>query len=209
MNYSVLEREEKWNVITHGIGILLSISALVLLTIWGAKSEHSLSLFSGLFFGLSLIVLYTASTVYHLATTEKKKNKLRIFDHISIYYLIAGTYTPFALIALRDSLGWWIFGTVWTMAIIGTVFKLFFTGKYEFVSIIAYVLMGWLIVIDFSFLVEQLNFLSLLFLILGGGIYTLGTVFYAIHKIPYNHAIWHLFVLGGSIFHFFSVIFMI
>ncbi len=202
----LIKNEEFWNTLTHGVGIFLSIAALVLLIVYGNNSEEPFSLLSGIFFGISLIVLYTASTVYHAVTNVKKKKKLRIFDHISIYYLIAGTYTPFALVALRDSMGWWIFGIVWTVAILGTLFKLFFTGKYEFVSIIVYITMGWLIIMDFSYLIDHVSSQTLWFLILGGGLYTLGTIFYAGNKIPYNHAIWHVFVLGGSIFHFFSVV---
>lgn len=205
MAKSILKNEEFWNTTTHGIGVLLSITALIILIIAGSYSDLSLSLFSGLFFGISLLTLYTASTLYHAFKKETIKNKLRIFDHISIYYLIAGTYTPFALITLRDSLGWWIFGAVWVLAFIGTLFKIFYTGRFEIISVLTYIGMGWMVIIDFSYLIETIDQLALIFLIIGGGFYTLGTIFYSFNKIPFNHAIWHVFVLGGSIFHFFSV----
>lgn len=202
----LLYKEEFWNTVTHGIGILLSIVALVILIVFGVNSKHEFSLLSGIFFGVSLIVLYTASTLYHLFSNETIKKKLRVFDHISIFYLIAGTYTPFALITLKDSFGWWLFGIVWGIAIIGTLFKVFFTGKYEYVSLVLYIAMGWIVVVDFSNLLTNISPLGLNYLITGGVLYTVGTIFYAIHKIPYNHAIWHLFVLAGSIFHFFSIV---
>lgn len=202
----LISQEEFWNTTTHGIGVLLSISALVLLIVFGVKSNHDFSLFSGIFFGISLIVLYSASTLYHMFSNENIKRKLRVFDHISIFYLIAGTYTPFALITLKNSLGWWLFGIVWGLAIFGTLFKIFFTGKYEFVSLILYIAMGWIVVIDFSNLLENISSQGLTYLVTGGILYTVGTIFYAIDKIPFNHAIWHLFVLGGSIFHFFSIV---
>jgi hemolysin III len=202
----LIYQEEFWNTATHGIGLLLSITALVVLIILGINSEHEFSLLSGMFFGISLIFLYTSSSLYHLFRDEKTKNKLRVFDHISIFYLIAGTYTPFALITLKDSFGWWLFGIVWSIAIIGTVFKVFFTGKYEYLSLILYISMGWIVVLDFSNLLKNISPDGLYYLITGGILYTVGTIFYAIHKIPYNHAIWHLFVLAGSIFHFFSIL---
>lgn len=202
----LITQEEFWNTTTHGVGVLLSITALIFLIVIGIDSKHDFSILSGMFFGISLILLYTASTLYHLFSDEKIKNILRVFDHISIFYLIAGTYTPFALITLKDSFGWWLFGIVWGIAILGTIFKVFFTGKYEYVSLVLYIAMGWIVVIDFSNLLENISSNGLFYLVTGGVLYTIGTIFYAIHKIPYNHAIWHLFVLAGSIFHFFSIL---
>jgi hemolysin III len=202
----IIRQEEFWNTLTHGIGVLLSIAALIILIVLGTNSTNDFSLFAGIFFGTSLIILYTASTLYHYFKSQKLKDKLRVFDHISIFYLIAGTYTPFALITLKDSFGWWLFGIVWGIAFLGTIFKVFFTGKYEYVSLILYIAMGWIVVLDFSNLITNISSEGLYYLIIGGVLYTLGTIFYATHKIPYNHAIWHLFVLGGSIFHFFSVL---
>ncbi|MDN3664410.1 hemolysin III family protein [Algibacter miyuki] len=196
--------EEKLNALTHGFGAILGVVALVLLiTFETAKTEWSL--FSVLVYGLSIIVLFTASTLYHSVKDERRKHIFRIFDHISIYGLIAGTYTPVCLITLDQSLGWPLFWSVWGIAIFGVILKIFFTGKFEIFSTLLYLIMGWLIVFDFSYLSEMIGTNGIWFLFLGGMSYTIGIVFYAIDKIPYNHVIWHLFVLSGAIFHFFMI----
>jgi len=196
--------EEKLNALTHGFGAILGVVALVLLiTFETAKTEWSL--FSVLVYGLSIIVLFTASTLYHSVKDERRKHIFRIFDHISIYGLIAGTYTPVCLITLDQSLGWPLFWSVWGIAIFGVILKIFFTGKFEIFSTLLYLIMGWLIVFDFPYLSEMIGTNGIWFLFLGGMSYTTGIVFYAIDKIPYNHVIWHLFVLSGAIFHFFMI----
>lgn len=197
------KKEEKWNIISHGAGVLLSIVALVLLLVY--TTGETLNTFSILVYSLTLLFLYSASTLYHAITHEKWRFFFRKMDHIGIYFLIAGTYTPVALISLIHGNGWIIFWTVWGIAIAGTILKLFFTGKFEKLSLLLYLSMGWLIVFDFKNLLEVQSTLGLLLLGLGGLFYTLGTIFYAIEKIPYNHAIWHVFVLAGSIFHFFFI----
>ena len=143
--------------------------------------------------------------MFHAAKKEKRKHYFRIIDHISIYFLIAGTYTPVCLISLEQTLGWTLFFLVWGIAAFGVILKLFFTGKFEMFSTLFYLLMGWLIVFDFSKLSEAMGDNGILFLFAGGLSYTVGIVFYAIHKIPLNHVIWHLFVLAGAIFHFFMI----
>ncbi len=195
------EKEEFYNWITHGIGFALSILGLVLMLIYETHgtthSKLGVSLYGG-----SLVLLYFASTIYHFEKREKRKNRYRILDHISIYVLIAGTYSPLVLITLEDSLGWILFWTVWGIALVGTILKIFFTGKYEILSIILYLAMGWLIIFDVQALVERVDALGLSLLALGGLSYTVGIIFYLRHKIKFNHVAWHIFVLLGSLFHF-------
>ena len=198
--------EEKLNAFTHGIGALFGIAALVLLIVFDANKTNW-SLFSVIVYGISIIILFTASTLYHSVTSEQKKHYFRIVDHISIYFLIAGTYTPVLLISLEQSLGWTLFWVVWGIAAFGVVLKLFFTGKFETFSTLLYLVMGWLIVFDFSNLSEIIGSEGILLLFAGGLFYTVGIVFYAIQKIPFNHVIWHVFVLAGAVCHFFMVFF--
>lgn len=199
--------EEKLNALTHGIGAVLGIVALVLLIVFDTH-KTTWSLFGCIVYGISIIILFTASTLYHSVKDERKKHYFRIVDHISIYLLIAGTYTPVLLISLHESLGWTLFYVVWGIAAFGIILKLFFTGRFEVFSTLLYLVMGWLIVFDFSNLSSVLGN-GILLLFAGGMAYTLGIVFYAIHRIPYNHVIWHLFVLAGAIFHFFMIFFYI
>lgn len=197
----VYKNEELLNAISHGFGVILGIIGLIVLFLFDSgKSPYST--LSILFYGVSVIVLYTASTIYHAVIDEKRKFFWRKLDHISIYLLIAGTYTPLALIALPQQSGWMIFWVVWGIAILGTILKIFFTGRFEALSLILYLVMGWLIVFNIDEVVENTTSLGLNLMMLGGAFYTLGIIFYAIKKIPYNHFIWHLFVLGGSISHF-------
>lgn len=200
--------EENLNAVSHGLGALLGIAGLVLLLVF-QDQENNFSLFSVLVYGISVIILFTASTLYHSVNDEKKKHYYRIVDHISIYLLIAGTYTPVTLIALQNSLGWELFWIVWIIAAIGTVMKLFFTGKYDTLSTLLYLVMGWLIIFDFENLSNYIGSNGVLLLFAGGLCYTLGIVFYVVERIPYNHVIWHLFVLGGAICHFFMIFFFV
>ena len=199
------EKEEGLNILTHGFGLLLSVVALFLLIIKASKSESNLVIISSVIYGLSLIILYAASTFYHAAKDPNKRYKLNIFDHASIYVLIAGTYTPFTLLILEGWIGWTIFGVSWGLALIGVVLKLFYTGKYDRISTIAYVLMGWLIVFAINPLIANLSLEGLLWLFAGGIFYTIGAILYSIEKIKYNHAIFHIFVLAGSFSHFMAV----
>ena len=200
--------EERLNAWSHGLGAALGIAGLVLLVVF-LKQETPYALFSVIVYGISIIVLFLASTFYHAVNDERRKHYFRIVDHISIYLLIAGTYTPVLLIMLPDSLGWELFWTVWGIAAFGVVLKLFFTGRFETFSTLLYLVMGWLIVFDFSTLADRMDTNGLLLLFAGGLFYTVGIVFYAIEKIPYNHVIWHFFVLGGAICHFLMVYFYI
>jgi len=200
--------EERLNAWSHGIGAVLGVAGLILLIVF-LKQETPYSLFSVIVYGVSIIILFLASTFYHAIADERRKHYFRILDHISIYLLIAGTYTPVLLITLPDSLGWELFWTVWGIAFFGVVLKLFFTGRFETFSTLLYLVMGWLIVFDFSTLADRMETNGLLLLFAGGLFYTVGIVFYAIEKIPYNHVIWHFFVLGGAICHFFMVYFFV
>jgi hemolysin III len=160
-------------------------------------------------FGASLIILYAASTFYHSAKKPELRNRLKIIDHASIYVLIAGTYTPFTLVTLKGTVGWVIFGISWGLAVTGIIFKIFFTGKYNLVSTLMYVLMGWIIVFAIKPLINDLPFEGLLWLVAGGISYTAGAILYSIKKIKFNHAIFHMFVLLGSFCHFMSVFFYV
>ena len=196
--------EEKLNAISHAIGAIFGIAALVLLIIFETK-KTDYSLASVIIYGISIIVLFSASTLYHSTKSEHRKHYFRIVDHISIYLLIAGTYTPVLLITLEQSLGWTLFYVVWGIAVFGIILKLFFTGKFEVFSTLLYLVMGWLIVFDFTNLSNQMHSNGVLLLFAGGLAYTVGIIFYAIDKIPFNHIIWHFFVLAGAIFHFFMI----
>lgn len=207
VTYSPLE--EKINILSHAIGLVLSVIALLLLVMHPNVQGNLLYTVSFGIFGLSLIVLYAASTFYHRATNANLRGRLRIVDHASIYVLIAGTYTPFTLITLHSQTGWVIFSIAWAMALIGVVLKIFFTGRFGVVSTLMYVLMGWIIVFAINDLTRQLSPEGLFWLVAGGISYTLGAVLYAIKKIKFNHAIFHTFVLMGSISHFIAVYFYI
>ncbi|MBT8273835.1 MAG: hemolysin III family protein [Bacteroidia bacterium] len=200
--------EEHLNAITHGIGAALGIAALVLLIIF-SNPNIDLSLFSVIVYGISIIVLFTASTLYHSTKSDRLKHFFRIIDHISIYGLIAGTYTPVLLLTLEDSHGWALFYTVWGIAVFGMILKIFFTGRFDLFSTLLYLLMGWLIIIDISALIERMETNGLLLLMAGGLSYTVGIIFYIFERIPYHHVIWHLFVLGGAICHFFMIFFFV
>lgn len=201
--YSPLE--ESINIGSHALGFILSAIATILLYIKSAPLGDPLNLVSALVFGFSLMALYAASTCYHSARQPALRKKLRIVDHASIYCLIAGTYTPFSLLVLKGSTGWIIFTTTWLMALVGIVLKLFFTGRYQLLSTLMYVFMGWIIIFVIEPLMENLPADGLSWLIAGGLCYTLGAVLYAIKRIQLNHAIFHLFVLAGSLCHFLAI----
>ncbi len=203
------KKEEKLNVISHAIGLVLSIIALVLLVVYSSKYGSAKHIVSFSIYGTSLILLYSASTFYHYSKTPKLRQRLNIFDHASIYVLIAGTYTPFTLVVLTGWVGWTIFGIAWGLAIIGVILKLFYTGKFDKISTLAYVLMGWLIVLAIKPLVNNFPFEGLMWLLAGGLFYTIGALLYLIKSIKYNHAIFHIFVLLGSFSHFIAVFFYV
>ena len=201
--------EEFLNITTHGLGLFLSVIALPFLIIRSLNFDGFLKPFSFIVYGCSLIILYAASTFYHAAKKDKLRRRLNIFDHAAIYVLIAGTYTPFTIIVLEGTTGWIIFGLTWFFALTGIILKLFFTGKYDRLSTIMYVLMGWQIVFAIKPLLNSLPTEGLHLLIWGGVFYTVGAILYSIKKIPYNHAIFHIFVLLGSASHFLCIYYYI
>ena len=198
-------REELWNAITHGLGFLLSIPALVFLIIVGVQHGTATHIVSYTIFGVSMLLLFLMSTLLH-SMPIKFKRIFSILDHSAIYILIAGTYTPFLLITIKGALGWTLFGVIWGLAIAGILFKVFFIHRFEFVSLIFYIVMGWLILIAIKPLFIQLTIAGFALLVTGGLLYTVGSIFYAWRKIPYNHAIWHVFVMAGSASMYFCVL---
>lgn len=197
--------EEIVNAILHGIGVGLSIAALVVLIIYASIHGDTWHLVSFSIYGATLIILYLASTLYHSFPKGKWKNILHVVDHSSIFLLIAGTYTPVTLTAMRGPWGWSIFGVIWGIALLGIILKIFWMGKIKYLSVGLYVIMGWLIVIGIKPLIDSLETFSLIFLLAGGLAYTIGIIFYIWRRLKYSHGIWHLFVLAGSICHFFTV----
>ncbi len=201
--------EEKLNIISHGFGLFLSVLGLILLIIRASKLGETVHLVSFSIFGASMILLYAASTFYHSATKKSLRYKLNILDHASIYVLIAGSYTPFALVTLEGWIGWTIFGVVWGLALTGIILKLFFTGKYKTLSTIMYVLMGWIIVLAIKPLYDNLSSGGLWWLFGGGISYTIGAVLFSLDKVKFNHAIFHIFVLFGTFCHYLSIYFYV
>jgi hemolysin III len=206
-SYSLLE--EIFNSATHGVGILVSIAGLVLLIVFSSLYGQAIHIVSCTIYGTTLILLYTASTLYHGIQKPEIKYVFKIFDHSCIYVLIAGTYTPFMLVTVKGTLGWTIFAVVWALTILGIIFKAFFVNRFKIVSTIAYILMGWLVILAIKPLFHSLPGEGLALLVSGGLAYTLGTIFYAWKKLPFNHAIWHIFVLAGSVCHFLAVMFFV
>lgn len=201
-------KEEIWSSVIHGVGIVLSIAGLAILVVLSNRTDNLWTIISTTIFGISMVVLYTASTIYHAVPNLELKKKLKKFDHISIYYLIAGTYTPFLLVNLRGTVGWTIFTIVWGLAAIGTLLKLISSGSGTKIwSIALYLLMGWMIIFASKQLVSGLPRTGLIFLIAGGLFYTFGVLFYVWKSRRYTHAIWHFFVLNGTIMHFFAVLY--
>lgn len=199
-------REEIANALTHGVGALLSIAGLVVLVLFAAQDGGAMKVTSFSIFGAALVILYTASTCYHCAQSHRWKRIWRKVDHAAIYLLIAGTYTPFTLLNLQGGWGWTLFGLVWGFALIGIAFKAFYVGKFEILSTLAYLAMGWVIMIAIKPALSSIQPSGLLWLAAGGLAYTFGVIFYAMRRLPYNHAIWHVFVLAGSACHFVAVL---
>lgn len=197
--------EEKINIATHAVGLVLSVIGLVILMVQAFQLGSLIHLLAYLVYGTSMVVLFTASTVYHFAKVDKIRSRLRIFDHAAIYVLIAGTYTPFMLLVMPGTLGYAILAAAWTMAISGIILKIFYTGHFNVLSTSLYVLMGWAIVFAIKPLSAQLPEQGLMWLMVGGIAYTIGALLYAIKKIPYNHAIFHVFVLLGAGSHFICI----
>ena len=197
--------EELMSAITHGIGAGLSITALVLCIVAGAKNS-AINVVSGIIYGVSLIILYTMSTLYHSFKPNLAKKVFRVFDHCCIFLLIAGTYTPFTLITLNGVNGWIMFVVIWTCAILGIVFNAINLEKFKKISFVLYLIMGWAVLFDIKSLIANLHPTGLALLVAGGITYTLGAIVYLVgHKVKYMHSIWHFFVLAASILHFFCI----
>ncbi|MDD6082616.1 MAG: hemolysin III family protein [Oscillospiraceae bacterium] len=198
--------EEIFNSVSHGIGGLLSIAGTVVLIVFCAVYSDAWAVVSASIYGASLIILYTMSTLYHAITNNKAKKFFRIMDHDTIFFLIAGTYTPFTLVTLRGPVGWVLFGIVWGAAIIGIVLNSIDLERFRKPSVICYILMGWAIIFAIKPMINALPSLSLIFLLTGGIFYTVGIIFYALKKVKWFHSVWHLFTISGSVFHFFSIL---
>ena len=200
--------EEIWHCTIHGLGIILSIAGLVILAALSALHGNAWTVVSTVIFGVSMVMLYSASTLYHAVPNQQAKQVLKKFDHIAIYYLIAGTYTPFTLVTLHGVLGWTIFGIIWGLAVLGTILKLTLNSSgTKLWSICLYLLMGWLVAFASKQVFHELPDIALIFLVLGGLCYTFGIIFYVWKSKKYTHAIWHFMVLAGTIMHFFAVLF--
>lgn len=209
MMTSYTTAEEIWHAITHGFGLLLSVSALTILAVFAGQSGDGVKIASALVFGISLILMYGASTLYHAILAPHIKLILRQLDHCAIYILIAGTYTPVSLLGIKGAFGWSLFGVAWGIAILGIMLKVIYPHRFERLSLFLYAFLGWMALIAMGPMRENMNVLTLSLLITGGLVYTVGIVFYIWEKLYLNHAIWHFFVLGGSIFHFFVVLLLI
>ena len=203
-----ISNEEFWNTLTHFIGLILAVIGIPFLFLYNTRFS-SLSILSLSLFSLGLILVYGSSTIYHSVSEINLKRKLKTLDHISVFYMILGSYAPVCLITLYDYSGIFIFYAVLMMAIIGTILKIFYTGKLEILFLLIYLTMGWLIVIDIRTLFEIINVKAKVLLIAGGVSYTIGVLFYAFDKIKFFHSIWHVFVLAGSIFHYSMILFYI
>ncbi len=201
--------EEIANSLTHGIGAMLSVAGLVVMVMVAAATGDPWKITAVSIFGASLILMYLASTLYHAIPAASVKKLFRTFDHCAIYLLIAGTYTPFLLVSMRGAWGWSLFGLVWGIAVVGCGFKAFHTGKFDRLSTALYVGMGWIVLVAIKPAVAMVPTGGLVLMLLGGLAYTAGVFFYVCNRIPFNHAIWHGFVMAGSAFHFFGVLFYV
>lgn len=198
-------REEYANIATHAVGVLLSIVALVLMVVFAAENGDPYFIVAVSVFGGTLILLYLMSTLYHSFRHPKVKHVFRVFDHSCIYLLIAGSYTPFTLVSMRGGWGWTLFGITWGLALCGIVFKIFFTKRFNILSTLMYIALGWLVVVAAKPIIASVPTGGIVWLFAGGMLYTSGVVFYVWRRVPYHHAIWHLFVMAGSFCHFLAV----
>lgn len=201
--------EEIANAITHGVAALLSVAGLVVLIVSSAINGTALHVVTFTIFGATMVILYTSSTFVHALPKGKAKDVFEVLDHSSIYLFIAGTYTPFTLLVIQGAMGWSIFGVVWGIALFGIVFKVYFVKRFLFTSTLLYIGMGWLIVIGWSQITNNLESSGVYLLVAGGLCYTLGTIFYMWRGFKFHHMIWHLFVIAGTIFHYFCVLFFL
>jgi hemolysin III len=197
--------EETINVLSHGFGAVSSVFALIFLIAKSISSGDKVKIISSLVYGISMLVLYTASTIYHAEKNESKRKRFKTLDHIAIFYLIAGTYTPFVLIILPNKIGWIVFAIVWGIALLGTLLKWKYTGRFNILSTMLYVAMGWIVVFVYNPLTENLSPEGLYWLMAGGIAYTIGAIAYVFNKLEFAHAFFHIMVLIGSFCHFWSI----
>lgn len=202
--YSVTE--EIINALTHGVGVILSIVGLSWMLYISVGAADPWRIAASAIYGLTLISLFLASTVYHSMYESRHRSIFKLLDHCAIYLLIAGTYTPFLLVAMRSDTGWWLFGTIWALATAGIIKKLWFGHRFPKVALASYLAMGWLVVVAAPQMADAIGPNGMAWLIAGGLCYSVGAIFYAIRRIPFNHALWHVFVLGGGICHFLSIV---
>lgn len=198
--------EEIANSLTHGLGIGLAIAALVILVAFAVLANDGYKLAGAIVYGVALVLQYAASTLYHAIQQPKAKHVLKILDHCGIYLLIAGTYTPFCLVTLRDANGWWLLGVIWGIAIVGIALEAFWVYRPRWISALLFLGMGWMVVTSIGPLMDNLAAGGLWLLVLGGLAYSVGTAFYVLERIRYMHAVWHLWVLAGSVLHFLAVL---
>jgi len=201
-----IANEEIINSATHFVGLCLSIAGLVVLIYFAVQSGNRQRIVSFTIYGISLIVLYGASFLYHSTRSKQKKHVAKIIDHSAIYFLIAGTYTPFTLVSLQGVWGKTLFISIWSLAIVGIIFKIFFVNRFKILSTIIYLIMGWLVIIAINPLIRSVPANGIRLLIIGGVIYSTGVIFYLWKNLPFHHSLWHLFVLGGSIAHYFAIL---
>lgn len=216
LNQAVVRQKSSYNIneeiansVSHGLGVALSITGLVLLIVYSVSNGNGYHIVSSTIFGATLIILYSTSTLYHALSQPKLKLLFQKLDHSAIYLLIAGTYTPYTLVTLRGGLGWLMFGIVWGLAIGGCLLELLLKNLNDRFSLILYIALGWVIIFAIGPMIARIDTGGLIFLIAGGLSYSFGTFFYTREKKAYSHAIWHLFVLGGSICHFFSIFYFV
>ena len=201
--------EEVFNSLSHGVGVLFGLIALVLLTMKALHLDAAVPLTGVVIYGMSIVFLFLASTLYHAIPHQPTKRVFKIIDHSAIYLLIAGSYTPFLLLTIDRSFGVVLMIVIWTLAVVGIIFKVFFVHRFQTLSLITYLGMGWLAVVASFQLIQNLPFYGLALLVGGGIAYSLGTIFFKVRRIPFNHAIWHVFVLVGSVFHFLTVYYFV
>lgn len=204
LEYSVVE--EVIHAVTHGVGVLLSIAGLSWMLYLSIAAADPWRIVASSIYGATLIVLFLASTVYHSLYASRHREIFKLLDHCAIYLLIAGTYTPFLLVAMRTDTGWWLFGTIWALATAGIVKKLWFRHRFPKIALASYLAMGWLVVIAAPQLAEAIGPNGMAWLVAGGISYSVGAIFYALERMPFNHAVWHVFVLGGGVCHFLGIV---
>jgi hemolysin III len=198
--------EEVVHAVTHGVGFILGLAGLSWMLYLSIGASDPWRIVASIVYGTSLISLFLSSTLYHAWPVSPRKNFFKLLDHCAIYLLIAGTYTPFVLVAMRNSTGWWLFGAIWTLATAGILTKLWLGHRYPRASLISYLVMGWLVVIAAPQVADAIGASAMAWMVAGGLSYTLGAVFYAAKRMPFNHAVWHVFVLAGGICHFLAVV---